>query len=163
MGNMGGRTAELAQAFGADVCYWSAHRKKNSEKAGIKYCKVEDVLAKSDIITVNLALNPQTENFLNAKRIKTIKQGAIVVNPSPMELLDFKVLISRLKQNDMTFMLDHSDEMTPEQLKTLQPLDNCIVYPPIAYLTAEAGKLKKSIYVDNIKNFLAGKPTNKVN
>ena len=80
-----------------------------------------------------------------------------------MELVDFAALVERLKKNDIVFMLDHSDEMTEEQLKTLQPIDNAIVYPAIAYLSREAGQLKKRIYVDNVKNYLEDKPSNKVN
>jgi phosphoglycerate dehydrogenase-like enzyme len=63
----------------------------------------------------------------------------------------------------MEFMLDHSDEMTEEQLKELKELHSCKIYPAIAYLTREASQLKKRIYVDNVKNFLNGAPTNKVN
>jgi len=161
LGNIGLRTAELAKAFGANVIYWSKNRKKEAEQEGIKYS--ENVFSEADIITINMALNTGTENYVNSTRIASIKKGAILINPSPMELLDFNALVGRLKKNDITFMLDHSDEMTKEQLVALKPFDNCIIYPPIAYLTVEASKLKKRIYIDNIKNFIAGKPTNKVN
>jgi glycerate dehydrogenase len=163
LGDIGKKTAEIAQAFGADVCYWSRNRKDEAEAKGIKFSELDDLIAKSDIITLNLALNTETEGIINADRIAKIKQHAIIINPSPMELVDFTALVERLKKNDIIFMLDHSDEMTEEQLKVLQPLDNAIVYPAIAYLTREAGQLKKRIYVDNLKGYLANKPTNKVN
>lgn len=163
LGDIGKRTALLAQAFGADVCYWSRNRKDEAEQSGIKYCELDDLLANSDIITLNLALNPETEGIINAARINSLKHHAIVINPSPMELVDFGALAERLQKNDIVFMLDHSDEMTEEQLTALQPLEHAIVYPAIAYLTREAGQLKKRIYIDNLKNFLDGKPTNKVN
>jgi glycerate dehydrogenase len=162
LGNIGRRTTELAQAFGADVSYWSRNRKEDAEKNGIKYCELDELLASSDIITLNLALNPETEGILNAERIQSIKHHAIFINPSPMELVDFNSLLERLKKNDIAFMLDHSDEMEAERLNALQPLDNVSVYPPIGYLTREAGELKKRIYVDNLKNFIKGKPTNTV-
>jgi len=160
LGDIGKRTAELAAAFGADVSYWSRNQK---DMMGIKYVELDELLANSDIITLNLALNSETEGIINADKIDKIKNSAILINPSPMELVDFGSLAERLKKNDMIFMLDHSDEMTEEQLKTLQPLDNCIVYPAIAYLTYEASQLKKRIFADNLKNFLNGKPSNKVN
>ena len=163
LGHIGQRTAELAQAFGADVSYWSHIRKPDAEANGVKYQELDELLANSDIITLNLALNPETEGIISADRVKKIKASAIFINPSPMELIDFDALVARLKQNDMVFMLDNSDEMTEEQLKELKPLPNCKVYPAIAYLTREASKLKKRIYVDNVKNFLNNKPSNKVN
>ena len=163
LGNIGKRTAELAQAFGCDVTYWSRTRKKDAEAKGIKYQELDDLLADSDIITLNLALNSETKGIINSDRVQSIKHDAIFINPSPMELIDFESLVTRLKQNDIVFMLDHSDEMTDEQLKVLKPLSTCRVYPAIAYLTREAGRLKQRIYVDNLKNYLAGKPSNKVN
>ncbi len=164
LGNIGMRTAELAQAFGCEVSYWSRTRKPEAETKGIKYQGLDDLLANSDIITLNLALNPETEGIINADRIKKIKTNdTIFINPSPMELIDFKALVTRLKQNDMVFMLDHSDEMTEEQLKELKLIPRCKIYPAIGYTTREAGQLKKRIYVDNLKNYLDGKPSNKVN
>jgi phosphoglycerate dehydrogenase-like enzyme len=163
LGNIGRRTAELAQAFGADVSYWTKNRKDDAEVEGIKYAELDALLATSDIITLNLAYNPETEGIINAERINSLKKHSIFINPSPMELIDFDALLARLKKDDMVFMLNHSDEMTEEQLKALQPLDNALVYPAIAYLSREAGQLKKRIYVDNVKNYLSGQPTNKVN
>ena len=163
LGNIGRRTAELAQAFGAEVSYWSKNRKEDAEASGIKYQELDDLLANSDIITLNLALNPETEGIINAQRISKIRQHAIFINPSPMELVNFGALVTRLQKQDMIFMLDHSDEMSEDQLKQVKPLSTCRVYPAIAYLTREASQLKKRIYVDNMKNFLEGKPTNKVN
>jgi len=162
LGDIGTRTALLAQAFGAQVSYWSRNRKKEIEAKGILYEELDGLLFHSDIITLNLALNSETEKILDAGQIKAIKPGAIVINPSPMELLDFPSLVARLKKHDITFMLDHSDETSQEQLAELKPLKNCIIYPPIAYLTEEASALKKRIFIDNIRSFLAGIPTNKV-
>jgi len=162
LGNIGKRTAELAKAFGADVSYWSRNRKEVAETEGIKYVELDALIANSDIVTINLALNSETEGIINAERINEFKKDAIVINPSPMELLDFDALVNRLKKQDMVFMLDHSDEMTEEQLKQIKPLSTCRVYPAIAYMTREAGSLKKRIYIDNLKNYLNGSPTNKV-
>ena len=92
-----------------------------------------------------------------------VKKGALVVNPSPMELVDLDALVARLGENDLIFILDHSDEMTGEQLAKLKPFKNCIIYPPIAYTTHEATELKKGVFVGNLENYLEKEPTNKVN
>lgn len=80
-----------------------------------------------------------------------------------MELIELDALVARLKKGNLTFILDHSDEMTEEQLAKLKPLKNCVIYSPIAYTTKEATELKKGIFVSNLENFLKSKPTNKVN
>src|SRR5665213_419587 len=161
LGAIGRRTAELAQAFGADVSYWSRNRKKDAESKGIKYKELDELVSSSDIITLNLALNPDTEGTISADLLNRMKKNCIFINPSPMELIDFDALLVRLRKEDLVFMLDHSDEMTEVQLKQLKEIARCKIYPAIAYITSEASKLKKRIYVDNIKNFLEGKPSNK--
>lgn len=163
LGRIGGRVAELAKGFGANMLYWSHKRKKNAEKSGIKYVDVNKLLKISDILSLHLSFNPETKNFLNAKRIKLIKSGAIIINTAPMELVDVTALEQRLKKGDITFILDHSDELDPDVAKRLSKFTNCILYPPIAYTTKEATNLKQVIFVSNLENFLKGKPTNKVN
>ncbi len=162
LGDIGVRTARLALAFGAEVSYWSRNRKKDAEDAGIKYRDLDDLINESDIVTLNLALTTETEGIITAARVGKFKSNAIFINPSPMELIDFSALTIRLKKDDMIFMLDHSDEMSEVQLGQLRPLKNAIVYPAIAYLTHEATELKKRIFIDNVKNYVAGTPTNNV-
>lgn len=163
LGNIGNRTTQLARAFGADTYYWSRHRRINVESTGIKYRELKRLMSSSDIITLNLALTDGTQGIISSELISRIKPNAIFINVSPMELIDFTALVKRLQKKDMVFILDHSDEMTAAQLRVLSKLDNCIIYPPIGYLTEEASVLKKQIYLDNIKNYLTGKPSNRVN
>ncbi len=163
LGNIGKRVAELALCFGADVGYWSRNRKIDIESKGIKYENADDLILKSDFLTLHLSHTNDTEKFLNKGRIQKIKKGAIVINTSPMELVDIDALELRLKAGDITFILDHSDEMTKENLERLSKYPNCIIYPPIGYITKEAGINKQEIFAKNLENFLQGAPTNKVN
>lgn len=163
LGRIGGRVAGLAQAFGAFVQYWSQNRKTEPERVGIAYSGVNRLLKTSDIISIHMAFNPKTKGFLNTKRIAMIKSGAVVINTAPMELVDIDALEKRLKKNDITFILDHSDELDPVVAKRLSKFNNCILYPPIAYTTKEATTLKQNVFVSNLENFLKGKPNNKVN
>lgn len=160
LGRIGGRVAELAKGFGAQVIYWSHQRKS---VAGIKYMDTDTLLKTSDIISLHMSFNPATKGFLDAKRIAIIKPGAVVINTAPMELVDIEALEKRLKKDDITFILDHSDELDPKVAKRLSGYNNCILYPPIAYTTKEATNRKQEIFVGNLENFIKGKPMNKVN
>ena len=163
LGHIGRRISEIAKTFGCEVSYWSRNRRKDAEEKGIKYEELDNILSKSDVITLNLSYNSETLGIINKDKISLIKPNTTFINLSPMELLDFNTLTERLSKNDIIFMLDHSDELSQEQLNELEKYSNCIIYPPIAYLTTEAGKLKKDVYVNNLKNFLDGTPSNKVN
>src|SRR3989344_2124082 len=163
LGNIGTRTAELSQGFGADVMYWSRTRKKDCEARGIKYEDKDTLLEKADFISINFAYTPETANFLNKRAFSRIKRGAIVVNTIPMETADLEALEDRLQQDDMIFILDHSDEMKEEDLDGLHKYKNCRIYPPIAFISKEARIEKQNLFVENIENFLKGTPTNVVN
>lgn len=158
LGSIGNRVAELAAGFGADVRYWSRSKKK----VDFKYQDPDELIKESDFISLNFALNSETTNFLTSERINNIKAGAVVVNTAPMELIDFDALVERLANNDITFIFDHSDEITKEQLQTLIKFANCIIYPSMAYISNEAMLTRKDMFVGNIESFLKGFPTNVV-
>ena len=142
--------------------YWSRNRKEKLEKDGVKFQETGDLIKNSDFISLHLALAQETENFINKERMEKIKPGAVVVNTAPMELVDLNSLEERLKKNDMTFILDHSDEMKQEDLDKLSNYKNCIIYPPIAYVSEEARITKQEMFVGNMGNFLKGSPVNVV-
>lgn len=164
LGTIGSRTAEIAsEGFRANVRYWSRKRKDDYEQKGIKYQDLDTLLNESDIISLHLELNNETNLFLNEERIQRIKPGAVIVNTAPMELIDIEALVKRLKLGDIYFILDHSDELEESDAKLLSAYQNCIIYPPIGYITNEATLAKMDMFVNNIENFVKGTPTNKVN
>lgn len=163
LGNIGTRTAELAQGFGTDVRYWNRTRKEDCEARGIKYEDKATLLKNADFISINFAHTPDTDKFLDEDAFSKIKSGAIVINTVPMETTDLEALENRLKKNDMVFILDHSDEMKQEDLDKLHQYKNCIIYPPIAFISKEARVNKQNLLVGNMENFLKGKPINVVN
>lgn len=159
LGSIGNRVAEIASGFGADVRYWSRHEKD----VPFKYQDADTLIAEADFISLNIAQTPETEKFLNKKRLQSVKSGAVVLNTVPMECVDVDALMERLTVGDITFILDHSDETPEATMKKLLQFKNCVVYPPMAYITDEARIAKQRIFVENIQNFLKGTPTNKVN
>lgn len=164
LGRIGGRFAELlARGFGADTRYWNRTRRQVDEGVGTRYQEVEDLLREADIVSLHLAYNPATEGFLSSTRLQLIKPGAILLNLSPMELVNFDALEQRLEKGDITLIIDHADELTDQQAQALSRHPNCIMYPPIANITSEASAARQDVFVGNLENFLARSPTNKVN
>lgn len=159
LGNIGTRVGEIAFGFGAKVKYWSRHKK---DVQNVTYQELDDLISEADFLSLNLAQTPETEKILDMKRFQLFKPGAVVVNTAPMELVDIDGLIERLKKDDITFILDHSDEMSEQDLNKLLPFTNCIVYPPIAYVSKEAGVSKQEMFTSNIENFVKETPKNTV-
>lgn len=165
LGRIGQRVAAIASAgFNANVSYWSKNRKPQIESATIKYREtVKDLLSNSDFVSINLAHTPETEKFFGSDLISEFKKNSVVINLSPMALLDIDALAQRLANKDFTFIFDHPDEITKEQAHLLSKYENCIMYPSIGYITDEATIGKKVMFVDNLVNYLEGKPSNIVN
>lgn len=136
---------------------------KADKNVAYEYKDLEQLLEQSDFISINLSLTKETEGIINSERIESIKPGAVIVNTAPMELLDFDALAKRLEKGDITFITDHSDEMSEENLNRLKRCSNCVLYPPIAYISDEARIAKQEIFIGNVKAALEGKPQNKVN
>ncbi|OGH20730.1 MAG: hypothetical protein A3D74_05385 [Candidatus Levybacteria bacterium RIFCSPHIGHO2_02_FULL_37_13] len=163
LGTIGKRVAEIALGFGANVKYWSKNRKNDYEKKGIKYEALDKLIKEADYLSINLAQAKETEKIFDKNRFQKVKSGAVLINTAPMELVDIDGLELRLKKGDITFILDHSDEMSEKDLKTLLKYKNCIIYPPIAYVSKEAAENRRRIFIENIEGFLKGKPQNVVN
>lgn len=163
LGRIGSRVSELALAFCADVSYWSRNRNKEFENKGIKYQDIDTLLSNCDFISLHLAFSKETEFFLNGSRVEEIKSGALLLNLAPNELVDYNALEKRLANRDITYIMDHTDELTTERAKKLSQFKNCIMYPPIGYTTKEATIKKQEIFIENIEGFLKGAFINKVN
>ena len=161
-GSIGSRVAEIAMGFGADVRYWSRNRKPGLESKGAKYGDPQSLIGQCDMISLNLSLTKDTKNFLDEAAIMKIKAGAIIVNSAPMELMDTDALEKRLAMGDITFVSDHADIMPEEQIRSLSRYRNCILYPPIGFISREARIAKQEMFIGNIEGFLKGSPQNTV-
>ncbi len=160
LGNIGKRVAELAAGFGAKVSYWSRTKKESP----FQYRELEDLLKNCTYVSVNVAETEGTAGLLNATNLPLIRPGSVLVSTVPPPVIDTDALVARLSKNDMTFIFDHPDEMPTEELTKLTKLTNCVVYPPIAFISDEARIAKQEIFVGNMTDFLEGKPPrNKVN
>lgn len=160
LGNIGSRVAELAAGFGANVSYWS----RTEKKSPFHYRSLDDLLSNCDYISVNVAETEETVSLLNDKNLPLIKSNSILISTVPPPVIDTDALVNRLSKGDITFIFDHPDEMSADELVKLKDLKKCVTYPPIAFLSDEARIAKQEIFIDNMAEFLAGKtPKNKVN
>jgi glycerate dehydrogenase len=152
----------LSEGFGAKVLYWSRKRKKTLESKGFTYSPIADILMRANFITTHLSYARETLEFFDMKKICLIKPGTLFINTAPMELINLKAIEKRLKKNDITFILDHSDEMKPQDINKLRRFKNCIIYPPIGFRTLEANMLKKDIFISNLEHYVSKKALNRV-
>lgn len=158
LGSIGGRVAELAAGFGANVSYWSRHQKD----VPFTYKELRTLLSESDYISLNVAQAPETEKLLNEETLALVKPGAVIINTVPPEVVDTDALAARLAKGDIFYISDHGDEMPEEELAKIKSYNNCLLLPAIGFITQEARINKQEIFVKNMEAFLSGEPQNNV-
>lgn len=152
LGAIGQRTAKLAQAFGCKVIAWNRTPK---EIEGITIVDKETLFRESDIITLHIALNDDTRDFVTAKELTLMKPSAIIVNAARGPVVNAQDLAEALKKGKISgAALDVYDVEPP--LDTNNPLlsaPNTMLLPHIGFATKEAFELRLGIVVGNVEKF----------
>jgi phosphoglycerate dehydrogenase-like enzyme len=158
LGKIGSRVAEIAKSFGMNVIYYSLHRKPEFERVGIKYSKLDELLRKSDVVSLHCSLTEKTKNILSERRLNLLKRDAVLLNSARQELVDLNALFELCKKKRVFVWFD---ELQDENWrKKFRKLDNIYLTPDYGWMTREAQRRLKEITLDNIKSFLKGKPKN---
>ncbi|MEN8252774.1 MAG: NAD(P)-dependent oxidoreductase [Patescibacteria group bacterium] len=160
-GEIGSRVAQIGLGFGMKVLYFSRKNKREIEKIGAKKVELDEVLSKSDFLSLNLVLNSETKNIISEEKIALIKQDSVFINLSPPHLIDEHAMMAAAKAGKLTFIFDHSDDT--EFAKEFLATPNCITYPPVAFRTKQADKNRWEAFAGGIEKFIAGEPINVVN
>jgi len=110
-GKIGCEVITRAQAFGLRTIAWS--RSLTSEKAqrlGVERCaSVDEVFRQADIVTLHLALKPDTRKLVNAARLALLKPNAILINTARGEVVDQAALRAALQAGKLRAGLDVFD------------------------------------------------------
>ena len=160
LGTIGTYIAKLAQGIGMRVIAYNRTHKESP----IPLVSIEQLLQQADVISISLALNEQTECFLNADRLSLVKPTSMVINISPESLIDqeviYKLLVSK-RISGYAFELD--DFPSKYQIKEkLLELNNVIATPHMAWCTSEAIQRYRQTTITNIRAMINGKPINTV-
>ena len=108
LGEIGLEVAKRGNAFGMNVMAWS--RSLTNEKAaelGIFRCEsLQDLANKSDVVTVHVSANPDTEHLIDAAFLHEMNDGAIFVNTSRGNVIDEPALVSATQKKKLRVGLD---------------------------------------------------------
>jgi phosphoglycerate dehydrogenase-like enzyme len=98
LGKTGTEVARLLKALGTkEVLYYSKTRKADAEKKlSIKYAELDELLGKSDVVTLHVPITVG-KNFIDADKLRKMKDGSILIDVANAELVDFDALKSEIK------------------------------------------------------------------
>jgi len=162
LGDIGVEVAKRAKCFGMEVLYLKRRRREDLEKElGIVYKPLEELLKESDIVSVHLALTPETKRMIGEKEIALMKKDAYLINTARGEVIDNAALARALRENRIAgAALDVFDKEPPNFDDPLFRLDNVIVTPHVGAYTLEAIRNMDVISADNIIKILHGQRPN---
>jgi D-3-phosphoglycerate dehydrogenase len=138
VGQIGREVIFRAQAFGLRVIAWSRSLTPlNAEELGVESCAdVDEVFRRADIVTLHLALRPETRKLVNAARLALMKPRAILINTARGEIVDQPALHSALEAGKIRAGLDVFD---PEPAEGTGAFKDPILNLPNCYGTHHIG------------------------
>jgi len=149
LGGIGREVARIGLGMGMQVIGWN--RTKHADLK-VPLVDIDTLLAKSDVVSMNLTLGDETRGFLSAERIARMKPGVILVNTARGALVDEAALIAALQSGHIR----HAglDVFHTEPLKTDHPLakiPNVTLTAHAAFRTLEASMTLLRRAIDIVK------------
>jgi len=167
-GRIGQRVAVKARALGLEVVVYK--RRRNQELAldfGIEYAGLEELLRKSDYVSLHVPLNAETEYLLGEREFSLMKPGALLVNTSRGRIIREEDLVAALKEEEIAGAA--LDVFASEPLEKGHPLlgfdgKKMVLTPHSAFYSQEAEvEVRRSVLEAAIELLLGRKPDNLVN
>ncbi|MBD5160767.1 MAG: D-2-hydroxyacid dehydrogenase [Oscillibacter sp.] len=162
-GSIGRAVGEIARALGMTEIATGPHPWADGERPA-PYVPLEELLERSDVVSLHCPLFPETRGLINRERIARMKDGAILLNTSRGPLIVERDVADAL--NSGKLRAAGVDVAETEPIPADSPLltaKNCVITPHIAWAPLEARQRLMDIAVGNLRAFLNGSPENVVN
>lgn len=162
-GRIGQQTGRIAKALGMHILA-TGSRPTDAGREIADYVELDELLARSDVISLHCPLFPSTRGIISRENIDRMKDGVILLNNSRGALVDEQALADAL--NSGKVYAAGLDVVSTEPIRGDNPLlkaKNCFITPHISWAPKEARERIMDCTVKNIEAFLDGKPVNVVN
>ncbi len=168
-GKIGAVVARILTGFGCRVIAFDPFENEECRALGVTYTTLDDLLARSDIISLHSPLTPANHHLINADSLGKMKEGAMLINTSRGALIDTLAVIEALKtgklgylgldvyeeEGDM-FFEDLSDHIIRDDVFTrLLTFPNVIITGHQAFFTRNALEKIAATTMANIDEFHA--------
>ena len=160
-GATGLATARLLQGFGVTLLGFDPFVQADDprlQELGIGLRSLDDVLANSDIVSIHSPATPDTRGLINAERISTMRDGAVIVSVGRGEVIDEADLITALKSGKLAGAGLDVRATEPPTVGELETLPNVVLAPHVAGITKESQARIADVLTSNIGLALAGQP-----
>lgn len=184
-GRIGRHMIRMAKGFEMNVIAYDPFPNHDlAQTLQFEYCGLDDLLARSDIVTLHAPYNEHTHHLINMENVSKIKRGAYLINTARGALVETAALVKGLKDGNVAGagldVLEEEGAMNDEAGLLVQPHPkeeelrtllanhyfmehpNVIMTPHNAFNTQEAIERILNTTIDNVKAFGSGTPANVV-
>src|SRR3954467_3848482 len=150
LGGIGAEVARIAKGMGMEVLAWN--RTKRADTPAL-LVELDDLLARSDIVSINLTLGDETRGFLDRSRIAKMKPGVILVNTARGAIVDEAAMIEALNSGHIRHAgLDvfHNEPLRPDH--PFARMENVTLSAHAAFRTLEASMTLLRRAIDIVKH-----------
>ncbi len=162
-GRIGQAVGRIASALGMKVLAYNRSRSESGAKIA-EYVELEELLARSDVISLHCPAFPETVGIINKDTIAKMKDGVILINNARGQLINEQDVADALNSGKMGAA--GLDVVYTEPIREDNPLlkaKNCIITPHISWAPKESRQRIMDCAVENAKAYIAGSPINVVN
>jgi len=165
LGTLGSRVARVGRAFEMTVLAWSQNlTAARAEEVGATLVAKDELLARSDIVSIHLVLSERTRGLVGARELGLMKRTAYLVNTSRGPIVDEAALVRALREG--TIAGAGLDVFEPEPLPADHPFrsrPNIVVTPHLGYVTEETYRVFYGHALEDVQAFLRGAPVRVLN
>jgi len=153
LGRIGKKLTQFLQAFNVKKLSYEKNPDKNFvTNYKIDLVALDDLLSKSDIVTIHVPLTEETHHIIGRRELEMMKETAILINCARGGIVDEDALYSFLKDKKMAGAAIDAFEDEPNTGK-LKELDNVILTPHIGTYTVET---RRNMEIEAVKNLING-------
>ncbi|RAL12451.1 D-mandelate dehydrogenase-like dehydrogenase [Aspergillus homomorphus CBS 101889] len=154
MGGIGRNLKRKAEAFGMRVIYNNRRALPAQLADGAEYVSFDDLLATSDVISLNLPLNPSTRHIISHAEFAKMKDGVVIVNTARGAVMDEEALVRALEAGKVFSAGLDVFEDEPAVHPGLVKNPNCVLVPHMGTWTVETQTAMEEWTIANIRSAL---------
>ncbi|MCH2303995.1 MAG: C-terminal binding protein [SAR202 cluster bacterium] len=166
LGRIGSETAKRAISFDLNVIAYDPYQNEEYfNKRKVTKVNLEELLIKSDYISLHCPLNKETSHIINKSTLSLMKKSALIINTSRGPVINEKDLIEALNDGEISGAgLDVLEKEPPDENNPLLNMNNAIVSPHSAHYSNESMKTRYIRFGSEVAKVLNGyMPLNLVN
>lgn len=155
-GAIGTATIRLLKAFGCQVLAWNRSEHDEVRQLGATYTTLDDLLRRSDIVTLHVPLNAETKHLVGARELALMKPTALLVNTARGNVADIDAVAAALRDGRLAgagFDVYETEPPLPEGHPLLNA-PNAVCVPHVGFATREAFDIRAGIVMDNVRAFV---------